>query len=220
PRTQAASMPNGAYSDPNYTHSQIAHVRDRILSFVLPSLAEFDGDHSLFAHLAAAPPATPIAPTPTGGGGDAKGPSTPTGLSATGVTTRQIDVDWTASTDNAGVTHYLVFRDGDPAPVAVVGGTSTTLADTGLPAGSHHTYRVQAIDAAGNPSEKSEPATATASAPDVKVTPTSVTFDDQLTGGAAAVRTITVENNGAAALSITSATITGADAADFAEGVD
>jgi hypothetical protein len=220
PRTQAPSMPTGAYSDPNYTHSQIANVRNRILSYVLPSLADFDGDHTFFAHLAADPPATPLAATPTGAGGDAAAPSTPTGLSATGVTTRQIDADWTASTDNVGVTHYLVFRDGDPAAVAVVGGTSTAFSDTGLPAGSHHTYRVQAIDAAGNPSQKSEPATATASAPQVRVTPTSLTFDDQLTGTASAVQTITVENNGDADMSIAAAAITGADAADFAEGVD
>ena len=222
PRTQAPSLPSGPYNDPNYTASPLANVRNRILSFVLPDLADFDGDHSLFGHLAVEPPSTPIGPTPRlkGPDGDAAAPSTPTGLSATGVTTRQIDADWTASTDNVGVTHYLVFRDGDPSPVAVVGGTSTTFSDTGLPAGSSHTYRVQAIDAAGNTSERSEPAAATASAPQVKVTPTSVTFDDQLTGSTSAAQTITVENHGDADLSITSAAITGADAADIALGVD
>src|SRR5206468_2039560 len=81
-----------------------------------------------------------------------------------------------------------------------------------------HTYRVQAVDAAGNASEKSEPASATASAPQVSLTPTSVTFDDRLTGSTSATQTITVENHGDADLSISSAAITGADAADFAPG--
>jgi hypothetical protein len=221
PRTQAV-LPTGAYSDPNYTHSQIADVRDRILSFILPSLSEFDGNHSIFGGLAANPAAAPIGQTPllADGAADKVAPSMPTGLTAAGVASRQIDLDWTASTDNVGVTNYLVLRDGDPTPVAIVAGTSTTLADTGLTAGSTHSYRVQAIDAAGNTSEKSQSAEATASAPKVKLTRTSVTFDEQATGSTSAAQTITLENSGDATLTITSAAISGSDAGQFAEGAN
>jgi hypothetical protein len=37
-------------------------------------------------------------------------PSAPTNLSATPVSSSQIDLSWAASTDNVGVTNYQVFR--------------------------------------------------------------------------------------------------------------
>ena len=43
---------------------------------------------------------------------DTTPPSTPTGLSATAVSTSEIDLSWTPSTDNVGVAGYQVFRDG------------------------------------------------------------------------------------------------------------
>src|ERR1700733_11231156 len=47
-----------------------------------------------------------------GGPPDTTPPSVPTGLSATAVSSTQINLSWTASTDNVGVTGYDVFRNG------------------------------------------------------------------------------------------------------------
>ena len=59
---------------------------------------------------------------------DTTPPSTPTGLTATAVSTTQINLSWNASTDNVAVTGYQVFRNG-----AQVGtSTTTTFSDTGL----------------------------------------------------------------------------------------
>ena len=44
--------------------------------------------------------------------GDFDPPAAPTGLSATAVSASQIDLAWTAGTDNVGVDRYRVVRDG------------------------------------------------------------------------------------------------------------
>jgi chitodextrinase len=82
-------------------------------------------------------------PTPTG---DRTPPSTPTGLVATPRSTSSILVTWAASTDNVGVTGYVVERG-----TTVLGTTVTPdWLDTGLTADTEYTYRVRARDAAGN----------------------------------------------------------------------
>ena len=45
-----------------------------------------------------------------GGGGDTQPPTAPTNLGATAVSSSQINLSWTASTDNVAVTGYLVER--------------------------------------------------------------------------------------------------------------
>jgi hypothetical protein len=80
---------------------------------------------------------------------DTTPPSVPTGMTATEVPGVEIDVGWTASTDNVGVTGYNVLRNGTKI------GTSATIAyvDTGpLTAGVGYTYTASAFDAAGNTS--------------------------------------------------------------------
>ena len=89
--------------------------------------------------------------------GDTTKPSTPTGLTATGGTAK-VDLSWQASTDNVGVTAYLVFRGS--TQIGSVNGTTTTYTDSGLAAGSY-TYTVVAKDAAGNVSGASNAATGT-----------------------------------------------------------
>jgi chitodextrinase len=101
-------------------------------------------------------------------------PSTPTDLTATAVSSSQIDLTWTASTDNVGVTGYKVFRGG----VEVTTVTTTSYQDTGLAPSTTYTYAVAAIDAAGNTSPQSTPASATTPpAPDTTPpsTPTGLT---------------------------------------------
>jgi chitodextrinase len=84
-------------------------------------------------------------------------PSVPTDVSVTGVTATTVELTWTSSTDDRGVTGYVVRRDG------LVVGTppDTAFTDTGLIPGSEYDYTVEASDAAGNTSGQTPPTTAT-----------------------------------------------------------
>jgi chitodextrinase len=103
--------------------------------------------------------------TPIGSsGGDLQKPTPPTNLAASAVSSSEIDLSWTASTDNVGVTGYLVERCPGAAcsNFAQVGTTSnTTFNDTGLSPGTSYSYRVRATDAANNLSDYSNVASAT-----------------------------------------------------------
>src|SRR2546430_6113218 len=99
---------------------------------------------------------------------DTQAPTAPTKLSATAVSGSQINLSWTASTDNVGVTGYPVERCQGAgctsfAPVGTAAGP--TYSDTGLAANTSYSYRVRATDAAGNPSGYSNVASATTPAP-------------------------------------------------------
>jgi hypothetical protein len=78
--------------------------------------------------------------------------SVPRNLVATASGVSQVHLSWTASTDNVGVTGYLVERQdpGSTSFVQVGTSTGTSYNDTGLAAGSTYNYRVQAMNAAGN----------------------------------------------------------------------
>lgn len=98
---------------------------------------------------------------PTASGtNDTEAPSTPNNLTASVVSNSQINLSWTASTDNVGVAGYQIFRDGAPVGTS----TGTSFNDTGLTASTAYSYTVKAIDAAGNISTESNNATATTSA--------------------------------------------------------
>src|SRR5439155_303311 len=84
-------------------------------------------------------------------------PSIPTGLTATATSSSPISLVWSPSTDNVGVTGFTVFRNGVRA--ATVG--STAYQDTGLPPSTTYAYTVAAVDAVGNTSLQSPPASAT-----------------------------------------------------------
>ncbi|MEW6418018.1 MAG: fibronectin type III domain-containing protein [Nitrospirota bacterium] len=86
-------------------------------------------------------------------------PVTPTGLSATAVSSSQIDLSWTASKDNVGVSGYKIYRDG--AYLKSI--TTTSTSDTGLSPETQYCYTVSAYDAAGNESGQSSQACATTS---------------------------------------------------------
>ena len=97
----------------------------------------------------------------TVGGSDVTAPTVPTGLSATPVSSSQIDLSWTASTDNVGVTGYKIYRDGVELPQNP---TNTTYQDVGLTPLTNYSYTVAAYDVAGNLSAQSAPVTATTQA--------------------------------------------------------
>ena len=97
---------------------------------------------------------------------DTQPPTAPGNLTATAVSGTQINLSWTASTDNVGVTGYLVERcqgagSTSFCQIGTTTGTTTTYNDTGLTAGTTYSYRVRATDAAGNLSPYSNVATAT-----------------------------------------------------------
>ena len=94
---------------------------------------------------------------------DTQPPSAPANLVATAIGVSQVHLSWTASTDNVGVTGYLVERQdpGNPSFVQVGTSTGTSYNDTALAAGSSYSYRVRATDAAQNLSDYSGVASAT-----------------------------------------------------------
>ena len=99
-----------------------------------------------------------------GGSSDITAPSIPTNISAIAVSSSQINLSWTASTDDVGVTGYRVEscsgslctnfdQIGTP--------TGTTFSYTSLSANTSYRYRIRATDAAGNFSGYSAIASAT-----------------------------------------------------------
>lgn len=85
--------------------------------------------------------------------GDSTPPSAPTNLSAVAASSSQINLSWTASTDNVGVTGYRVERclGATCSNFSEVGTPSgTTFSDTTLAEDSTYNYRVRATDAALN----------------------------------------------------------------------
>jgi chitodextrinase len=82
---------------------------------------------------------------------DSTPPSAPGSLRLGATGTSQLILEWSASTDNVGVSGYRVYRDG--ALVSTV--TPTVFLDSGLASGSTHSYVVRAIDATGNQSQPS-----------------------------------------------------------------
>jgi chitodextrinase len=95
---------------------------------------------------------------------DNQPPTAPSNLTAAGVSPSQINLSWTASTDNVGITNYLIERCQDTGctPTYRINTSPGTIYnDTGLPAVTTYTYRVRATDAAGNLSPYSNVTTAT-----------------------------------------------------------
>ncbi|WP_135548182.1 fibronectin type III domain-containing protein [Paenibacillus cymbidii] len=79
---------------------------------------------------------------------DTTAPTAPHGLTAVSTASYSATLNWTASTDNIGVSHYEVYRNCTPIGTA----TGTTYTDTGLTASSRYFYSVVAYDYAGNES--------------------------------------------------------------------
>jgi chitodextrinase len=91
---------------------------------------------------------------------DTTAPSAPTTLTATAISSTQINLSWTASTDAVGVTGYRVYRG-----ATLVGSpTATNYSNTGLSPSTAYSYTVRAVDAAGNESAASNTASATTQA--------------------------------------------------------
>ncbi|HEV7586329.1 MAG TPA: hypothetical protein VGO14_11180 [Solirubrobacteraceae bacterium] len=90
---------------------------------------------------------------------DSTPPTQPAGLGASAAGSTQINLTWSASSDNVGVAGYTVRRDG--IVIANTGTTSTSYSDMGLAPATSYTYTVDAYDGAGNHSIQSASASAT-----------------------------------------------------------
>src|SRR3989338_2185742 len=88
---------------------------------------------------------------------DIQPPSTPTGFSAYAVSSSQINLFWTASSDNAGVSGYKIYRNESLRDQVTV----LSFSDTGLNSNTSYGYYVRAFDAAGNESSPSSIVNAT-----------------------------------------------------------
>jgi len=84
-------------------------------------------------------------------------PSTPTGVSATALSTVRIDLAWTAATDDWGPPGYRISRNG----VTLGTTTDSTYSDVSANPGTTYCYTVTAVDSGGNTSPPSPSVCAT-----------------------------------------------------------
>ena len=96
---------------------------------------------------------------------DTQAPTPPTLMSATPKSSTTIDLAWTASIDNVGVTGYQIIRNN--FVLANVSGSTLTYSDTTGAPSTTYTYLLKAVDAAGNYSPSSNSMQATTQAPPV-----------------------------------------------------
>ncbi|SDB62491.1 Por secretion system C-terminal sorting domain-containing protein [Flavobacteriaceae bacterium MAR_2010_188] len=94
---------------------------------------------------------------------DTQAPSAPANLSVSSVTQSSLKLNWSASTDNSGVTGYEVYQNSNMITTT----TSTNFDVTGLQSNTPYSYYIIAKDAAGNKSEKSNNVSATTSGTDI-----------------------------------------------------
>lgn len=107
----------------------------------------FDAANNASGQSAPLPVTTPPVPQ------DTEPPSIPANLRTTSITYSAVDLAWDASTDNVGVTSYIIYRDGNL--LTSVNGATTTHKDSTVAAGTSYTYTIEAFDAAGNGSGQS-----------------------------------------------------------------
>ena len=88
---------------------------------------------------------------------DTTPPTTPTDFAANSISTTQIDLSWTASTDDTGVSGYKIYRNDTQIDTT----TNVTYQDTDLSPNTTYTYTVSAYDSSSNESNKSQEASAT-----------------------------------------------------------
>lgn len=82
---------------------------------------------------------------------DVQAPTAPSSLTTSGVTTTSVSLSWNASTDNVGVTYYLIYKDG----VKIDSVTTASYIVSELSASTTYSFTVKARDAANNISASS-----------------------------------------------------------------
>jgi hypothetical protein len=125
---------------------------------------------------------------------DTTPPTAPTNLTATAVASNQVNLSWTAGTDNVGVAGYLVFRNGTQIGTT----SSTTYVDGTTLAQTTYNYYAITLDGAGLSSPASNTATVTTPAPAPGI----------------ALRSATIGTNGAGSTSLVLTTPAGTQLGD------
>ncbi len=113
--------------------------------------------HDDLGHLSATVGITVVTPA-SDTASDQTPPSTPTNLTASNLTPRTVDLAWSGSTDNVGVSGYNIYRFDGLYISTLVATTTSTSYTTPLIGGTNWFY-VRARDAAGNVSIASNPVT-------------------------------------------------------------
>lgn len=132
-------------------------------------------------------------------------PPTAATLTATAVSPTQINLSWTAATDNVGVTGYAIYRNN--ALIATVAASASAYSDVTVTASSTYTYQVGARDGAGNEA-LSNVATATTPAPPPAALSVTVSAPSGTEEGETFRVTATISNLGSAAASSVQVTVT------------
>ena len=86
-------------------------------------------------------------------GSETSAPTVPGNVNATAVSGTQVNLSWSASSDNTGVRGYGVYRNG--TLVATLDRNTLSYSDTGLTPSTSYSYRVDAFDASANHSAQS-----------------------------------------------------------------
>lgn len=92
---------------------------------------------------------------------DETAPTAPSNLQSSGITSSQLTISWTASSDNVGVAGYRIFRNN--VQIASTSGTSFT--DGGLNGSTTYQYVVQAYDTSNNSANSASLGVTTLAAP-------------------------------------------------------
>lgn len=129
--SQLGTSATTSYSDPSLTNGTTYSYR----------VAAYDAAGNISAPSSVASATTP----------DAMPPSVPTGLTGSAASATQINLSWTASTDNVGVAGYRVYRGGSQMGTS----GSTAYSDSTVVGSTTYSYTVAAYDAAGNVSAQS-----------------------------------------------------------------
>jgi len=125
---------------------------------------------------------------------DTIAPTTPGSLTATAISSSQINLSWASSSDNVAIAGYRINRDGNQIATT----TTTSFSDTGLSSGTNYTYQVRAFDAAGNVSQLSTAAGATTTTPDGNppTVPTNLQFSNVTASSATITWTASTDTEG------------------------
>ena len=134
---------------------------------------------------------------------DTEAPDAPTAVRTADVTETTAYVAWEAALDNVATTGYNAYVNGEKVNTKLVTATEYDL--TGLTPATDYSVEIEAVDAAGNVSEKSEAATfTTAKAVDTEApsVPTDVKASDVTKTGATVTWTASTDNEGVAGYNV------------------
>lgn len=90
---------------------------------------------------------------------DTTAPTVPGNVTASAQGENEVTVNWSASTDDSGVDHYVIYRGG--AALDTVPAPATSYVDPSASGGTTYHFAVSAVDAAGNESAPSPDAVVT-----------------------------------------------------------